>query len=89
MHPTVTDRLAMREYARGIGDANLERACNADLARFGYRDLPEPLETTLAVLEMERAVPPAPRRGRKPMPRCEHNEIIGRCGVCDQGATNE
>lgn len=97
MHPTVIDRLHMREYARGIGDTSLERACNADLVRYGYRDevvVPytedtpagtETVETTEAVVEgQERAVPPKPRRGRKPMPRCEHNNIEGRCDACNE-----
>lgn len=87
MHPTVTDRLAMREYARGIGDTGLERACNADLARHGHRD--EPLETTLPVEVMERAVPEKPRRGRPPRPRCEHNQIIGRCVACEEEGVDD
>jgi hypothetical protein len=88
MHPTVVDRLRMREYARGIGDTGLESACNADLSRYGYRDNPEvssAVETAEADVEgQERAVPNKPRRGgRPPLPRCEHNNIVGRCGVCD------
>lgn len=91
MDLTVIDRLAMRDYARGIGDVSLERACNADLARCGYRDAPpvrepEPLETVVPdPQEVERAVPPAPRRGGRPkLPRCEHNNIVGRCPACEE-----
>jgi hypothetical protein len=83
MHATVVDRLAMRKYARGIGDASLERACNADLARYGYRD--DAPETTQADVLPERAVPPAPQRaGRPKLPRCEHNNIVGRCDACEE-----
>ena len=80
MHPTVRDRLEMRRRARALGDVSLERACNADLARFGHRD--EGLETTQAEVLPERAVPPKPRRGRPPGPRCEHGKTAGRCGEC-------
>ena len=89
MHPTVIDRLAMRERARGIGDVNLERACNADLVRFGYRD-EEPMETAVPTEDgLERAVPPKPKRGRPPRPRCEHNQIVGRCSACEEGEPDE
>lgn len=71
----------MRERARALGDVGLERACNADLVRHGYRD--QPLETT-AVAEMpEHAVPEKPRRGRPPRPRCEHDMIADRCPECN------
>jgi len=87
MHPTVVDRLAMRERARALGDTNLEIACNADLVRYGYRDDDNTtggLETTEMVAQnMETAVPEPPKRGRKPLPRCEHNQIVGRCDVCE------
>lgn len=81
MHPTVTDRLSMRERARALGDRNLERACNADLARYGYRDEPE---TTTAEALPERAVPERPKRGRPPRPRCEHGRIADRCIECEE-----
>lgn len=79
----------MREYARGCGDVSLERACNVDLARYGYRDgatRGEPLETTEAVVEgQEQVVPASPKRGGRPkMPRCEHDNIVGRCPACDK-----
>jgi hypothetical protein len=87
---TVIDRLAMRERARGIGDANLERACNADLALNGYRD-ENALETTVDPTDgFERAVPPQPKRGGRPkLPRCEHNNIIGRCLECSEEGVDE
>jgi hypothetical protein len=105
MHPTVVDRLATRDRARGLGDVNLEHACNADLTRFGYVEpvaraefvakLPDDIaanaidfvasgvETTQPVQPLERAVPEPPKRGRKPLPRCEHNNILGRCVQCN------
>lgn len=74
----------MRERARGLGDAGLERACNADLARYGH------METTEAVVEdQERVVPEPPKRGRKKLPRCEHNKIVGRCPQCDDEGADE
>jgi hypothetical protein len=87
MHPVVTERLEMRKYARKCGDVSLERACDADLARYGYRDAPE--TTTLQDLP-ERAVPEAPRkRGRPPRPRCEHNQIAERCAECAEQEMND
>lgn len=85
MHPVVLDRLAERARARSLGDLSLERACNADLARYGYRDdAPETVVPDPG--EMERAVPPQPRRGGRPkLPRCEHDQIVGRCLACEQG----
>jgi hypothetical protein len=66
----------MRERARALGDTNLERACNADLDRYGYREL-----ATVIPLP-ERSVV-KPRRGRPKLPRCEHGQIVGRCVECD------
>jgi hypothetical protein len=105
MHPTVVDRLATRDRARGLGDVNLERACNADLTRYGYVEpvsraefvakvisggaageigfVASGVETTQLVQPLERAVPDSPKRGRKPLPRCEHNNILGRCVQCN------
>lgn len=61
--------LAMREKAEALGDKGQVKAINADLARLGYVDTPQP-ETTgseTTALEMpERAVPDRPRRGRPP-----------------------
>jgi hypothetical protein len=76
-HPVVADRLAMRERARALGDTNLERACNADLSRYGYR------ETAQVIPMPERTVGPRPKRGRPKLPRCEHGQIVGRCVECD------
>ena len=90
MHPTVRDALQRREYARRSRDTALERACNADLARFGYDDQSalghvRQQETTVATVpEQEQAVPPAPKRGRRPLPRCEHGQIADRCIECNQ-----
>lgn len=82
VHPTVRDALALREYARRSGDINLERACNADLARYGHQDAPE--TTQAVIVGQEQAVPPAPRRGRRPLPRCEHGQIADRCIECQE-----
>jgi len=79
VHPTVEDRLKMRAYARATGDVSLERACNADLARYGY------LETARADdTGVERAVPGGASRGRPKLPRCEHGRIVGRCVDCEE-----
>lgn len=90
---TVQDRLVMREYARQTGDRNLEMSCNADLFRNGYRDETprrgEPLETAVPDVEMERAVPPSKRGGRPKLPRCEHDQIVGRCPACEEGADDD
>ena len=63
--------------ARARGDAGMIRAMNVELGRLGV------FETTQApVLEM--AVPEKPRRGRRPMPRCEHGMIAERCPDCNE-----
>ena len=61
--------------ARARGDAGMVRAMSVELATLGV------FETTEAG-ELERAVPEKPRRGRKPMPRCEHDMILARCPDC-------
>jgi hypothetical protein len=77
---TVAHLLAERERARSLSDVGYLRACTADLRRYGHR---EALETTQAAALPERAVPEPPRRGRRPLPRCEHDLIIGRCDACE------
>lgn len=57
------------------------RTMDVELARLGA-DRPLPLETTQATEVMEEAVPDKPRRGRRPMPRCEHGMIADRCPDC-------
>lgn len=43
------------------------------------------VEIAVPVDELERAVPDKPRRGGRPkLPRCEHNNIVGRCDACDE-----
>jgi len=85
--------LAERAKVRALGDAGVERAITADLARVGYVDTPRPdaaqvtrvetpagLETT-AVTAPERTVPS--RGGRPSLPRCKHGKIDdGRCHRC-------
>lgn len=66
-----------RAVAVAMGDNGLVRAMNAELASLGA------LETTLPVDVMETVVPAKPRRGRRPLPRCEHGMIAERCPDCD------
>ena len=65
-----------RARAQACGDQMMVRAMNIELATLGV------FETTLAEDGLERAVPEKPRRGRKPLPRCEHDMIIPRCPEC-------
>ena len=68
--------------ARARGDAGMIRAMNVELATLGV------FETTQgpAGMEMELAVPEKPRRGRRPLPRCEHEMIAERCPTCNPEA---
>jgi hypothetical protein len=59
--------------ARARGDVGMVRAMKVELAMLGETTEPEPLET---------AVPVKPRRGRRPLPRCEHGMILMRCPDC-------
>jgi hypothetical protein len=78
--PLPTDRvqvktagwLKARDRALSIGDVHLARAVTADLLRIGYREQPEPLETTVPE-PLETAVPARPRRGRPPKPQDEES----------------
>ena len=65
-----------RAKARAVGDATLVRNMDRELARLGFQ------ETTQDATVMEMAVPEKPRRGRRPLPRCEHNQIAARCAEC-------
>lgn len=80
--PTRQGKIAMfqdtRAVAMQMGDNGMVRAMNAELASLGA------LETTLPVDVMETAVPAKPRRGRRPLPRCEHDMIAARCPVCNE-----
>lgn len=61
------------------------RAITADLARLGYVEdgvLGRAMETAVPA-EMEHAVPPK-RGGRPKLPRCEHDQIVGRCAECEE-----
>lgn len=77
----------VRDKAHATGDHALAAAMTADLERMGIRDptpvagfetaIPEPLETAV------------PRKGGRPRrPRCEHGNIVGRCGECDHDAAD-
>lgn len=78
--PTKQGKIAMFREARAkalsAGDQGMVRAMNVELATLGV------FETTEAVDTLERTVPAKPRRGRKPMPRCEHDMIAARCPDC-------
>lgn len=67
-----------RATARARGDAKMVRAMDLELSRLG-----DGLETTQAAPELEYAVPEAAKRGRKPLPRCEHNLVADRCHLCN------
>lgn len=79
--PSRAGRTAMfreqRAKAASVGDGGMVRCMNVELARMGE------LETTEDTTEMETATPERPRRGRRPMPRCEHNMIAERCIDCN------
>lgn len=78
--PTRAGKAAMFKAARikalANGDLNMVRNLDCELAACGI------FETTLPAEEMEQAVPEKPRRGRKPLPRCEHGMILLRCPEC-------
>lgn len=80
--PTRQGRIAMWREARAAalerGDMGMVRGANAELASLGV------LETTQPADEMERVVPDKPRRGRRPLPRCEHDMIAARCPTCNE-----
>lgn len=68
----------VRAQAHATGDRSLAAAMTADLERMGVRD-DAALETVVPE-PMEKAVP---RKGGRPkLPRCEHGNIVGRCGEC-------
>ncbi len=77
--PSKQGRIAMfreaLQAARARGDASMVRAMRVELASLGD------LETTQAE-RLEEVVPEKPRRGRHPMPRCEHDVIVPRCPEC-------
>lgn len=64
--------------ARARGDANMVRNLKIELASLGE------FETTEDATVLEMPTPDRPRRGRKPMPRCEHNMIAARCEICNE-----
>ena len=68
-----------RANALARRDWSMVNTMDVELARLGFQ---EPMETTEAPV-MEMAVPAPSRRGRRPLPRCEHNMIVGRCPDCD------
>lgn len=70
-----------RTKARSVGDHSMVRMCNMELGRLG--SLEETPETTQDTTVLETVTPAAPRRGRKPKPRCEHNMIADRCVECN------
>jgi hypothetical protein len=76
--PTRQGKIRMFREARARalqqGDMGMVRNCDIELAACGY-------ETTQAD-RLEDTMAPKPRRGRQPMPRCEHDVIIPRCEVC-------
>jgi hypothetical protein len=75
----IADFRRMRAQARSAGDAGIARAMDLELAHLGE------FETTQAPA-LETATPAKPRRGRKPLPRCEHNLIASRCPDCADDA---
>lgn len=65
--------------ARAMGDTGMVRCCQAELTALGA------FETTQDATALETPTPAAPRRGRRPKPRCEHNMIADRCETCNEG----
>jgi hypothetical protein len=83
--------LSAREDAARNGDRNLVRSLNADLARLGHVDGPvagvrETAEAVVSETPEAPAAAPKNRGGRKPLPRCEHEKIVGRCRQCAAAA---
>jgi hypothetical protein len=79
--------LSAREDAARNGDRNLVRSLNADLARLGHVDNPaagagETADAVVSETPETPVAPPRNRGGRKPLPRCEHDKIVGRCRQC-------
>jgi hypothetical protein len=75
--------ISMRDKARAQGDRNQARAIEADLARLGYReDAAAPMET--AAYEAPERAEDKRRGGRPRLPRCEHDQIVGRCAACEE-----
>jgi hypothetical protein len=79
--PTRAGKIAMfreqRANAANVGDRGMVHCMNVELDRLGA------FETTQDATETEHAVPEKPRRGRKPLPRCEHETIAERCELCN------
>jgi hypothetical protein len=69
----------MRAKARSVGDSSMVRTADVELQRLGVG----PFETTQDDTQLERAVPEKPRRGRRPLPRCEHERVAERCELCN------
>jgi hypothetical protein len=71
--------------ARSRGDASMVRCMKIELGRLGVGEtaVEGPLETVTPE-PMENTMADRPRRGRRPMPRCEHNQIAERCDICNQ-----
>lgn len=89
--PTKQNRIQMfreaRANARARGDLNMVHAMNVELATLGvFEENRATLsyETTQEPGLEEKAVPEKPRRGRKPLPRCEHEMIAARCPECSE-----
>jgi hypothetical protein len=70
-----------RERARARGDRGVERCMNVELRRMGYRE--PALETVVPEPLVEQAIPDPPKKGRRPKPRCEHEQIADRCVECN------
>jgi hypothetical protein len=69
-----------RANARARGDRGMVRNMDVELARMGAGETA--METTQDATVLETVVPEKPRRGRRPMPRCEHDVIAARCPEC-------
>jgi len=72
--------------ARSRGDASMVRCMKIELGRLGVGETAGPLETVTPE-PMENTMAERPRRGRRPMPRCEHGAIADRCEICNREET--
>lgn len=79
--PTRSGKIAMfreqRAKAANVGDRGMVHCMDVELDRLGA------FETTQDATVLETVVPEKPRRGRRPMPRCEHDMIAERCPDCN------
>lgn len=73
-----------RAYARG--DESVIRSLNLDLRRLGVPDnatMANPSGKSSRVRRERETVVPTKAPGRPKMPRCEHENVVDRCEICN------